>query len=123
MKFIINRVMVAFLLVTLAGAAAFAKSNMGTISFSSNIKVNGTLVKKGNYDVRFDEKTGDLSIEKDGKVVAKAAARLEKRLRKATGPEVQMILDGMDQRLVAITFGGSDQNVVVNEAGMLAGGH
>jgi len=123
MKFIINRVMVAFLLLTLAGTAAFAKSNMGTVSFSSKIKVNGTLVKKGNYDVRFDEKTGDLSIEKDGKVVAKAAARLEKRLRKATGPEVQMILDGMDQRLVAITFGGSDQNVVVNQAGILAGGH
>lgn len=123
MKFIINRLMLAFLLVTLAGVAAFAKSNMGTVSFSSNIKVNGTLVKKGNYDVRFDEKTGELSIEKDGKVVVKAAARLEKRFRKATGPEVQMILDGMDRRLVAITFGGSDQNVVVNQSGMLAGGH
>ena len=121
MKFIINRVMVAFLLVTLAGAAAFAKSNIGTFSFSSNIKVNGTLVKKGNYDVRFDEKTGELSIKKDGKVVAKAAARLEKRFRKAAGNEVQTTLDGMDQRLVAITFGGSDQNVVVNQAGMLAG--
>src|SRR6266850_7229684 len=107
MKFIINRVMVAFLLITLAGAAASAKSNTGTVSFSSNIKVNGTLVKKGNYDVRFDEKTGELSIEKDGKVVAKTAARLEKRFRKAAGNEVQTILEGMDQRLVAITFGGS----------------
>lgn len=123
MKFIINRVMLAFLLVTLAAAAAFAKSNMGSVSFSSNVKVNGTLVKKGNYDVRFDEKTGELSFEKDGKVAAKAPARLEKRFRKAAGTEVQLSLDGMDRRLVAITFGGSDQNVVVNQTGMLAGGH
>lgn len=123
MKFVVNRVMVAFLLVTLAGAAAFAKSNMGTVSFSSNIKVNGTLVKKGNYDVRFDEKTGQLSIEKNGKVVAKTAARLEKRSRKAAGIEVQTILEGMDQRLVGIAFGGSDQNVLVNQGGMQAGGN
>ena len=123
MKFIINSVMLAFLLVTWAGAAAFAKSNTGGVSFSSNVKVNGTLVKKGNYDVKFDEKTGELSIEKDGKVAAKAPARLEKRFRKAAGTEVQLSLDGMDRRLVAITFGGSDQNVVVNQTAMLAGGH
>jgi hypothetical protein len=123
MKFIINRVMVAFLLVTLAGAAAFAKSNTGTVSFSSNIKVNGTLVKKGNYDVRFDEKTGELTVAKDGKVVAKTAARLEKRFRKPAGNEVQTSPAGMEQILVAITFGGSNQNIVVNQDGMQAAGN
>ena len=123
MKCIINRVMVAFLLVTLAGAAAFAKSNTGTVSFSSNIKVNGTLVKKGNYDVRFDEKTGELTVAKDGKVVAKTAARLEKRFRKPAGNEVQTSPAGMEQILVAITFGGSNQNIVVNQDGMQAAGN
>lgn len=115
MKFIIKRGMVAFLLVTFAGTAAFAKSNMGTVSLPSNTKVNGTLVKKGNYDVRFDEKTGELSVEKNGKVIAKTAARFEKRYNKAAGTEVQTSLEGMDQRLVAITFSGSDQNIVVNQ--------
>ena len=123
MKFIINRVMVAFLLVTLAGAAAFAKSNTGTVSFSSNIKVNGTLVKKGTYDVRFDEKTGELTVAKDGKVVAKTVARFEKRFRKPAGNEVQTSLAGMEQRLVAITFGGSNQNIVVTQDGMQAAGN
>jgi endonuclease YncB( thermonuclease family) len=123
MKFMINRVMVAFLLVTLAGAAAFAKSNTGTVSFSSNIKVNGTLVKKGYYYVRFDEKTGELTFAKDGKVVAKAAARLEKRFRKAGGNEAQTSPAGMEQRLVAITFSGSSQNIVLNQDGMQAAGN
>ena len=123
MKLIVNRVVVAFLLVTLAGAAAFAKTNMGRVSFSSDIRVNGTLVKKGEYDVRFDEKTGELSVEKDGKVVAKTAARLEKRYRKAAGTEVQTILEGINQRLVGIAFRGSDQNLVVSSAAMQAGGN
>ena len=123
MKFIINRVMVAFLLVTLAGAAAFAKSNNGTVSFTSNIEVNGTLVKKGTYDVRFDEKTGELTVAKDGKVVARTVARLKMRLRKAAGNEVQTSPAGMEQRLVAITFGGSNQNIVVNQDGMQAAGN
>ena len=123
MKFIINRAVVAFLLVTLAGTAAFAKSNKGTVSLSSNTKVNGTLVKKGNYDVRFDEKTGELSVKKSGKVIAKTAARFEKRYLKAAGTEVQTSREGMDQRLVAITLSGSDQNIVVNQDTPLAGGH
>lgn len=121
MRSVVNRVIVIVLLVTLAGAAAFAKTNMGTVSFSSDIKVNGTLVKKGEYDVRFDEKTGELSVEKDGKVVAKTVARLEKRYRKAAGTEVQTILEGMDQRLVGIAFRGSDQNLIVSSAAMQAG--
>src|SRR6266496_2777451 len=116
MRSVVNRVIVTFLFVTLAGAAAFAKTNMGTVSFSSDVKVNGTLVKKGEYDVRFDEKTGELPVEKDGKVVAKTVARLEKRSRKAAGTEVQTILEGMDQRLVGIAFRGSDQNLVVSSA-------
>jgi len=123
MKFIINRAVVAFLLVTLAGTVVFAKSNKGTVSLSSNTKVNGTLVKKGNYDVSFDEKTGELSVERNGKVIAKTAARFEKRYRKASGTEVQTSLEGMDQRLVAITFSGSDQNIVVKQDSPSAGGH
>ena len=123
MKFMINRVMVAFLLVTLAGAAAFAKSNTGTVSFSSNVKVNGTLVKKGYYDVRFDEKTGQLTVAKDGKVVVKATARFERRFRKAGSNEAQTSPAGMEQRLVAITFSGSNQNIVVNQDGMQSAGN
>jgi len=123
MKSVVNRVIVTFLLVTLASAAAFAKTNVGRVSFLSDIKVNGTLVKKGEYGVRFDEETGELSLEKDGKAVAKTIAKLEKRNRKAAGTEVQTILEGMDQRLVGIAFRGSNQNLVVSSAAMQAGGN
>ena len=84
---LVNRLVVALLLVTLASAAAFAKTRMEKISFTSDVKVNGTLVKSGTYSVAFDEPTGELSIRKDGKVIARTATRLEKRERKARGLE------------------------------------
>lgn len=122
MKFV-NRIVVALLLVTLAGAAAFAKSRTETISFKSDIKVKGTLVKSGTYTVAFDEKTGELSILKDSKVIARTATRLEKRGRKASGIEFSTRQADMGRELTSVAFAGSDQNIVVNQAGMQAGGN
>ena len=122
MKSIVNRVMVGCLLVTMASTAALGKTRKANITLSSDINVNGTLVKKGMYGVVFDDKTGELSIVKGEKLVVKTATRVEKRDRKAQGNEVQTILQGMDQKLVSFTFGGSNEDVVV-QAGMQAGGN
>ena len=121
MKTIVNRVMVAFLLVTLASAAAFAKGKRFTVSFLTDTKVNGTLVKHGEYDVVFDEETGELSIVKGSKVVATASTRLEQREGKARSTQTNTIVDGDETRLVSITFAGRDQRVVVNQGGMQMG--
>jgi hypothetical protein len=123
MKLLINGLMVACLLVTLAGATTFGNTKKSTIAFSADTKVNGTIVKKGKYEAVYDDQSGELSIFKGGKLIAKAAARLEKRDQKARVAEVQTILEGMDQRLVSITFAGSQENLVVGQAGMQAGGN
>jgi hypothetical protein len=123
MKLLINGLMVACLLVTLAGATTFGNTKKSTIAFSADTKVNGTIVKKGKYEAVYDDQSGELSIFKGGKLIAKAAARLEKRDQKARFAEVQTILEGMDQRLVSITFAGSQENLVVGQAGMQAGGN
>ena len=120
---LVNRIVVALLLVTLAGAAAFAKGKTETISFTADVKVNGTLVKSGTYTVVFDEQTGELSIRKDSKVIAKTATRLEKRERKARGFEFQTRPGDMGLELAGVTFGGSDQNVLVGQAGMQTTGN
>jgi hypothetical protein len=123
MKLLINGLMVACLLITLAGATTFGNTKKSTIAFSADTKVNGTIVKKGKYEAVYDDQSGELSIFKGGKLIAKAAARLEKRDQKARVAEVQTILEGMDQRLVSITFAGSQENLVVGQAGMQAGGN
>jgi len=123
MKLLINGLMVACLLVTLAGTTAFGNTRKSNIAFLDDTKVNDTIVKKGKYEVVFDDQSGELSIFKGTKLIAKAAARLEKRGQKARGTEVQTILEGMDQKLVGITFNGSYENVLVGQAGMQAGGN
>lgn len=121
MKVLVNGLMVACLLVTLAGTTAFGNTRKSGIAFSVDTKVNGMLVKKGKYEAVFDDQTGELSIFKGAKLIAKTSARLEKRDQKARGTEVQTILEGMDQKLVSITFGGSHENLVVGQMGMQAG--
>ena len=123
MKLLIKGLLVASLLATLAGTTAFGNTMKSFITLSDDTNVNGTIVKKGKYKVEFDDQSSELSILKGGKLIAKAAARLEKRERKARTTEVATILEGMDQKLVSVTFNGSNENVVVGQAGMQAGGN
>jgi len=123
MKLLIKSVVVACLVVTSVCTSAFANTTKSTIAFATDTKVNDTIVKKGQYEVVFDDQSGELSIFKGAKLIAKTSARLEKRDRKARGTEVQTVLDGMDQKLVSISFTGSYDNVVVHQAGMQTGGN
>ena len=77
MKTIINRIGVALLLVIFACALAFAKVHKANITLTSDTKVADVIVKKGTYDVRFDEESGEVSILKGKKVIAKSAAQTE----------------------------------------------
>jgi len=121
MKILTNGVVIACLLLTLASATAFGNTKKSQIVLAADTKVNGTVVKKGNYVAVFDDQANELSIFKGAKLIAKTAVRLEKRDQKARGTEIQTILEGMDQKLVSITFGGSYENVVVGQSGMQAG--
>ena len=123
MKSIINSVLVLGLLGTLTATAAFGKTRKSHIALASDTTVNGTVVKKGNYEAVYDDQSGELSIFKGTKLVVKTAVRLEKRDQKARGTEVQTVLEGMDQKLVGLAFSGSHENLIVGQAGMQAGGN
>ena len=123
MKLLINGLMVACLLVTFASVTAFGNTRKSNVALSADTKVNGTLVKKGQYEIVFDDQSGELSISKGTKLITKTMAKLEKRDQKARGTQVSTILEGMDQKLVSITFNGSNENLVVGQAGMQAGGN
>jgi len=101
----------------LTSVVAFAKVHKEKVTFDSDIKVNGTVVKKGSYDVKFDDESGQLSIVKNGKVVAQATAKLEQREKKANDFQLRSTTDGGETNLVGVTFGGSDKNVVITGSG------
>lgn len=122
MKSAVSRIVVAALLVTITAVASFAKGKQAHVTFTVDTKVNETIVKSGTYEVVFNEENGELSILKGRKLVAKASGRLEMREGKSRDTVLQTVRDGNDTAFVSVTFGGSDQKVVLNPAGMQAGG-
>ena len=117
MKSIVSKMMAVLMVSALTGVVALAKVHKEKVTFDSDIKVNGTVVKKGSYDVKFDDESGQLSIVKNGKVVAQATAKLEQREKKANDFQLRSTTDGGETNLVGVTFGGSDKNVVITSSG------
>ena len=117
MKSMVSKMMAVLMVGALTGVVAFAKVHKQKVTFESDMKVNGTLVKKGTYDLKFDDESGQLSIEKNGKTVAQAMAKLEPREKKANDFQMRSTNDGGETNLTGVTFGGSDKNVVITSGG------
>ena len=117
MKSIVSKMVAVVMVGALTSVIAFAKVHKEKVTFDSDIKVNGTVVKKGTYDVKFDDESGQLSITKNGKVVAQAMAKLEQREKKANDFQLRSTTNGDETNLIGVTFGGSDKNVVITSSG------
>ncbi len=114
MKFKLKRVLVMLLLAVMASVVALGKSKRETVTFPNDLNVNGTVVKKGTYEVKFDEQTNELSVLKGSKVIVKVPARVEQGEGKARSFEIRSTGSGDGAQLVAVKFGGSSQNIVLN---------
>jgi hypothetical protein len=115
MKSLIKQIGIAFVITSLTAFSAFAKTRKQSITLTTNTTVNGTLVKSGTYQLKFDDEKGELSIMKDGKVIAQANTTSEKRENKAARNfELRLTGSGDQKQLVGIAFAGADQNLVLN---------
>jgi Protein of unknown function (DUF2911) len=113
MKSIINRMVVALVVLALSSLAVLADGKSKNVTFNDDVTVNGTLVKRGTYKVTFDEQSNELSIERYNKTIAKTSARAEKREKRAERTEVNTRKNNKTVELSSIAFGGEDQNIVV----------
>jgi hypothetical protein len=123
MKSVLSKVLAVLMVGALTGVVALAKGQKARVTFDNDIKVNGTLVKKGSYDVKFDEETNQLSIVKNGKVVVEAATRLEPRTNKASDFQIRSVTNGNELQLAGVTFGGSDKDVMIANNGASTSGN
>jgi len=117
MKSIVSKMVAVVMVGALTSVVAFAKVQKEKVTFDSDIKVNGTVVKKGTYELRFDDESGQLSITKNGKVVAQAMAKAEQREKKANDFQLRSTSDKGETNLIGVTFNGSDKNVVITGSG------
>ena len=117
MKRLLKSTLTALMICALASIAVFAaakdKVKTETVTFTSDVMVNGTLLKAGDYQVKFNEQTGELAILKDGKVKAKTTAQLQSRSDKAKNTAVRTLSKDGVAELIGFSFGGSNQDVVV----------
>jgi len=122
MKSIVNRVIVVLMVGALASVVAFAKVHRHKVTFENDTKVNGTVVEKGTYDLKFDDETGQLSIVKNGKTIAQEMTKLEPRSKKAADFQVRSMGSGADSQLLGVTFDGWDKDVVITNNGAATSG-
>ena len=124
-----KRFMKTFFAVLIVGAlASFSvlagdkgKVEKKMITFPEDVMVNGTLVKAGDYEVKFDESSNELSIVKNGKVQAKTPAHVEARSEKAKNTALRTAEKGGATALIGVTFGGSNRDVMVGASGSTSG--
>ena len=125
MKRFITGFLAALIVSALASFSVLAgdkgKVEKKTITFPENVMVNGTLVKAGDYEVKFDDSTNELSIVKNGKVVVKTAAHMEARSEKAKSTALRTVEKGGNTELLGVTFGGSDKDVIVGSSASNSG--
>ena len=123
MKSMVNRMVVVLMVGALTGVVAFAKVSKQRVTFENDVKVNGTVVKKGNYEVKFDDETGQLTISKNGKTVVQAMAKVQPREKKANDFQLRSTVNGDETQLTGVTFGGSDKDIVITNSGSTTTGN
>jgi len=125
MKRFMKSFFVALVIGALASLSVMAgdkgKVEKKAITFPDDVMVNGTLVKAGEYEVKFDEGTGELSIIKNGEVKAKTPAHVEPRSGKARSTALRTVDKGGNVELLGVTFGGSNRDVMVGASGSTNG--
>jgi hypothetical protein len=123
MKSILGRVVVVLMVGALTCVAALAKVQKHKVKFENDVKVNNTVLKKGTYEIKFDDQTGQFSVLQGNKVVAETTAKLEPRAKKASDFQMRSLGTGDETQLVGVTFGGSDQDVVIVNGGSTVTGN
>ena len=125
MKRFMKGILAALVISGLVSIGAFAgnkgKTEKKSITITEDVTVNGIVLKPGDYQVKFDETSGELSILKDGKVKAKVPAHLQARTDEAKNTSLRTLDKGGVPELTAVTFGGWNQDVVVGAGGSTTG--
>ena len=119
MRNFMKRLFCALAIATLASFSAVAKAKdkveKKTITLPEATMVNGTLLKAGRYEVKFDENTDELKLIRDGKVKATTPAHLEARSGKARETSITLVRNpGETAELRGVSFHGWDRDVIVN---------
>lgn len=94
---------------------ATGKSLRDQIVFGQQIQVNGTTVKPGTYEIRFDAETSELTIARENKVVVKARVAVQsgQKAERQTTSYLKSTAEGM--ALARVIFRKDDRVLVLEQ--------
>lgn len=108
MKKRIYTIALALIVCGLLSPVALAEVKNKDVTFEVDVKVGDTLVKKGDYTVRFDDSNNELTILDGKKVIAKTTARLEEQKSTSRYPTKYRTLsdEAGNVMLLSVNMGG-----------------
>ncbi len=121
MKSVLSRALSAFAVCALVTVSVFAAGERTKeVTFTRDINVNGTVVKKGTYKVVINDSANELRILSNNKEIAKAPISAEARQNKASRTELNYLENAGTRTLKGITFDGDKQTFNVGGASTAA---
>lgn len=110
-----KKIVVAMIAVMVMGISAMAQNKNEKVELLRDVVVNGTVVKKGSYNVVYDAATGEITIRKGSKIIAKSTARQESRDKKNENTEIIISKRDGNSVLRAIKFAGDSETLILAE--------
>jgi hypothetical protein len=91
-----------------------ARDRSKTITFLNDVTVNGTLIQKGTYDVKFDSESNEVTISRNGRQVATTKVEIKLTDRKNPHNSAAYVERDNARILTSITFEGDKRVLLVN---------
>ncbi|MBN8721993.1 MAG: hypothetical protein J0M03_03605 [Acidobacteria bacterium] len=114
MKKVFNLVMVLVASVVFFNGLAYAEGKGKKVDISKDVVVNGTEVKKGKYEVTFDEEKQEMSLWKGDKLVARSNARKGLLKNKAVVNQLMTSKQNQNDMLKGIILAGEQETILIN---------
>ncbi|MFY9224385.1 MAG: hypothetical protein WAQ98_17060 [Blastocatellia bacterium] len=114
MKKFANLVLIAVFL--FSNQLVFAGGKGKKIEFPRDVVVNGTEVKKGKYNVQFDEKTNEVMIWQGDKLIAKSNAKknVHNASHKNIVTEILVVKQGEKSVLKRLSLAGEQEDILLD---------
>lgn len=106
--------LMAMALIVAGLTVAEAKDRSKTVTFLNDVTVNGTLIAKGTYDVKFDSEANEVSILRNGRVIATTKVEVKLTDRKNPHNSAGFVERDNMRVLTTITFAGDKRVLHVN---------
>jgi hypothetical protein len=114
MKKVFNLAMMLVVITLFSNGLAYAGGKGKKVEISQDVVVNGVEVKKGKYQITFDEEKNEMGIWQGDKLIAKSNARKGLRKDKALSTQILTSKGSKNNLLRGIIMEGQQETILLN---------